>query len=80
MIQEGDDPTYFLTLALAEIQVLRMLTTQPSNIYTTKLIDIIVPDVTLDKPIRWIALVMDYVESDLRTVLMNADKTGLGET
>ncbi len=78
-IQSMNNENFFITKALAEIQVLKKMNTLPNNIFTTKLLDIIIPDVGAGEPISWVALVTDYVSYDLQTVLVSAHQTGLGE-
>lgn len=61
---------------------MRKLTAMQSNVYTTKLFDIIVPDLddtaNKDAP-PTIMLVMDYVDSDLTQIMKNAGELDLQE-
>ena len=70
----------YLKKTVSEIQILKKLTEQPNNIYTTKIYDLIVPETADDEPITWVVLVMDFVSSDLRTVLNHARNIELQES
>ena len=56
---------------VSEIQVLRKLSALQNNVFTTKIYDIIVPeiDLTTNSPIAYIFMVMDIEETDLAEVL-----------
>lgn len=60
----------YLKSLVSEVQILRKLSEQRDNIYTTKLLDLIVPEVAPSEQIKWVVIVMDYVQSDLRTALI----------
>lgn len=52
----------------------------PGNIYTTKLLDVYMHEPqTSFEPVEWVIIVMDYVKSDLRTVLSQARIVKLSE-
>ena len=60
---------------------MRKLTAIPNNVFTTKLFDIIVPDLDstqVDTP-PLIMLVMEFVDSDLTQVMKNASNLDLKE-
>ena len=58
---------------IGELQILRKLSSIKSNVYTTQLFDVIVPDFDDTKDITCIIMVMNYVETDLKKVLNQAD-------
>lgn len=68
-----------LKTIVSEIQVLRKLQSVPNNIYTTKLRDLIVPEVEDSEPIPYVFIIMDYYPMDLRGVLSNSNMVGLTE-
>ena len=65
---------YFFSISryvLREIQIFRQLSQMPENVYTVKLIDIIINPKALQDPTRLkrVFLVMDYIDFDLRILL-----------
>ena len=66
---------------ISEIQLMRKLTAMPNNVFTTKLFDIIVPDIdsTQADTLPMIMLVMDYIDSDLTRIMKNASNLDLQE-
>ena len=58
---------------LGEVQLLRRLSALPDNTFTTKLIDVILPENSVSDPIREVAIVMELMPTDLRKVLMTAN-------
>jgi len=46
---------------LSEVQILSQLTDADENIYTTKILDFIIPETKDDKPIRWVMIVLERV-------------------
>ena len=62
---------YFYRYVLREIQISRQLSQMPENIYTVKLLDIIINPKALQDPtkLKRIFLVMNYIDFDLRILL-----------
>ena len=56
---------------LSEIQILRKLSEQKSNCFTTQIYDVLYPefDATSEDPLEYIFIVMEHEESDLRKLL-----------
>lgn len=59
--------------------MLRKLTALPDNIYTTKLLNVLLPDIAAGEPLTWVVIVMDYHPSDLRSVLIKAKEVEFTE-
>ena len=51
---------------LSEVLTMHHLTTSENNGYTVKLLDVVLPDCKLDEPLSWAAIVMSYMQTDLR--------------
>jgi serine/threonine protein kinase len=62
---------YEFKKVLREVQILRMLSEMENNVFTTKLIDIIIPS---EKDSDTIFLVMDYMPFSLRNLLNKSVK------
>lgn len=43
------------------------------------MLDIFLPDIESGEPLTWVAIVMEYLPTDLRMVLCSAKQTGLTE-
>jgi serine/threonine protein kinase len=67
-IQCGPTESYRFKYILREVQILRKLSKMPGNVFTTKLLDIVVPIPSEDGTIT-IFLVMSFVDQDLTKVL-----------
>ena len=67
-IQCGPTESYRFKYILREVQILRKLSKMPGNVFTTKLLDIVVPIPSEDGTIT-IFLVMSFVDQDLNKVL-----------
>ena len=65
------DSIYSSRKLISEIQILRKYTEMRNNVFTTKILDVIVPTFNADKKseISHIFIIMEYVESDLNKVL-----------
>ena len=68
----GNKYIYQLKQVLSEVNILRTMTEAVNNIYTTKLIDLILPDVEEPEPISWVIIILDFlnIASDLKTQLI----------
>jgi len=64
----GNKYIYQLKLVLSEVNILRTMTEVVNNIYTTKLIDLILPDVEEPEPLPWVIIILDFLKgtSDLK--------------
>jgi mitogen-activated protein kinase 1/3 len=62
---------------LGELQILRQLSTMKSNVFTTKLIDVIA-STNLEK-LNYIFIVMEYVDSDLKKVFNSSPNIEFNE-
>ena len=60
---------------VSEIQIMRKLTEQKSNCFTTLVYDLITPEIDpkTEDQIDYVFIVMDYEESDLRQILNEYD-------
>ena len=58
---------YKSKLLVSEIQIMRNLSSIPNNQFTTKIYDIITPDIVIDSKteLSHLFIVMEYVDSDL---------------
>lgn len=65
------DSEYASKKLLSEIQILRKLTSDPDNVYSTQIYDIIAPEIEVDSkdPVSHLFLVMEYVQSDLSKIM-----------
>ena len=59
--------------------MLQKLSVRPDNIYTTKLVDLIMPETVPGEMLDWVILVMEYLPSDLRKALVNEQMSHLTE-
>ena len=59
--------------------MLQKLSMRPGNIYTTKLLDLILPRSGPGDMLEWVLLVMEYVPTDLRKALVTDKMTHLAE-
>ena len=50
-----------LKTILMEVQILSQLSDAEENIYTTKILDFIMPETKDDKPIGWVMIVLERV-------------------
>ena len=78
-IDDQDISTAHIKSTLAEVQILQKLSVRPENLYTTKLLDLIMPVSVPGEMLEWVILVMEYLPSDLRKALVNEQMTHLTE-
>ena len=59
---------------LSEIQILRKLTFDPDNMFSTQIYDIIAPEIDLDSssPVSHLFIVIEYVKSDLGKIMQHS--------
>ena len=62
----GNNYTYQLKMILSEVNILRIMTEEVNNVYTTKLIDLILPEVEEPEPFPWVIIILDFLHIDLR--------------
>ena len=74
-----DNTTDNLKHVLSEVIMLRKLQERPENIYTTKLLDLLVPEVNENEPVSWVILILEYLPNDLRVMLNNSRDMGVTE-
>lgn len=58
-------------MVLSEVNILRYLTNASNNIFTTKLIDLILPNVEEPEQFPWVMIVLDFLNIDLRMQLIS---------
>jgi len=64
------DNDYDCVKATREIQIMRHFSGMKNNIYTTKILDLMMPLVDEEKGVEpGIFIMMEYIESDLRKVI-----------
>ena len=74
------DKTYRSRQLVSEIQLLRKLSSIPNNDFTTRLFDLIVPDIKSDDDeVNCVILVLEFLELDLRSTLLNSHKCDFDE-
>ena len=71
LIKNAFDDPFEARKTIREIEILKTLSTKKSNVFTTKLIDVIVP---ADKKQNNLFIVMQLAEKDLRSVLNDCSK------
>ena len=64
---------------LSEIQLMRQLTSLQGNVYTSKLLDVVTPDVNRGEKFNYLFIVMDCSASDLKKVLASGTGIDFGE-
>lgn len=71
MMKNLFDSQYSAKKLVSEIQILRKLTACPNNVFTTKLYDIIMPemDVESEEDVSHLFLVMEFVSTDLNKLM-----------
>ena len=79
MMKNLFDNEYDSKRLISEIQILLQLSNVPHNQFTPRIHDIIASefDSTSDEPVQYLFIVMEYVNTDLKKVLNDADKIGL---
>jgi len=60
-----------LIYIVREIEILHQLSQMENNIFTTKLVDILIEKEQKDPAFRHIFLVMDFCDSDLQQIIQN---------
>lgn len=75
------DSEYTSKKLLSEIQILRKLTADPDNAFSTQLFDIIAPEIDVDSKsaVSHLFLVMEYVQSDLGKIMRHSDQVEFDE-
>ena len=83
MLQIKIEDLYSLRYVLREVQILKALTKMPGNIFTTKLMEIIVPQQYLQtndfEDLEHIFLVMDYIDYDLKKMFFSDEPSNFNE-
>lgn len=66
---------------LSEIQIMRKLTEQKNNCFTTHIYDVIFPEIdeSSEDPLEYVFIVMDYEESDLKQLLNEYESLNFSE-
>ena len=52
------------------MQILSQLTEAQENIYTTKILDFVIPENNGEKPLGWVMIILERVGQDLRSLLV----------
>lgn len=66
---------------LSEVQIMRKLTADPDNCYSTQIYDIVAPDLDLDtkSTVSHMFIIMEYIRSDLGKIMMHSDEIEFDE-
>ena len=68
-IQIPPNDTHYLKKLIGEIVTLKKLSAIQHNIYTTKLLDLVIPEVADGSQLEYLFIVLEYVPADLETLI-----------